>query len=506
MLQKTAGPETEPATANVKSNQRARFDIGVLFFNRSQQTLDTVLSFCNEDIRPDIVILDQGSAADQRKFLQTALADRPNVRFITLDRNIGVSAGRNRLCRECRSDWILFVDNDITLNTRGGLAQINSAVEQSTDFDAFSLRVLNVHENLFLERHRITGEPGRWVTETVGTNVETTNVFPGGAVVIRRSLLLAHPYDESYFVGFEDQELALRAVAAGRPLRIKNFDDVTLAHKHIPNVNDADIASTRVRYSTPLITRSFETLKAAYSGDVFHGWEEWIAIQKREMIASHRISPRIVDNNANAVMVADEPDSVSDGILRRLDGGMGDRFILTSVYAQYLEEPERVLKRILDSDPHFIHFMDRADFLKIVTAATIKNCAALTGWRPLEIVHRLCQSHLTFSADDTLFLSNEDIELFRPFYWLSDGYCVLSPGLIDICKQNSDCPMPLALISGAEDDREACAGSWRRFFQDVARQARPDAPNWKSLMIEKFYLLERKAATLRGADRSMAIA
>src|SRR6187399_925540 len=112
---------------------RAKFDVGVLFYNRAHQTLDCVLSFLNEDIQPNIVILDQGSVAGQRKLLTEALDRQPNIRFIDLVENIGVAAGRNRLCRECSAAWILFIDNDIILNTQGGVALLNSAVECADD-------------------------------------------------------------------------------------------------------------------------------------------------------------------------------------------------------------------------------------------------------------------------------------------------------------------------------------------------------------------------------------
>ena len=104
---------------DAKSRSSASFDVGVLFYNRARQTLDCILSFLNDRIQPSIVILDQASAAEQREFLTEALIHQPNVRFVTLAENIGVGPGRNRLSRECSSDWILFVDNDTVLNTPG---------------------------------------------------------------------------------------------------------------------------------------------------------------------------------------------------------------------------------------------------------------------------------------------------------------------------------------------------------------------------------------------------
>src|SRR5262249_39578945 len=209
----------------LKPRSRAKFDVGVLFYNRARQTLDCVLSFLQEDIQPDIVILDQGSASEQRKLLLQGLSGHPNIRFVALAENIGVAAGRNRLCEACSAEWILFVDNDMALNTRGGVSLISSAVDNADGVDAFSPRILNVHENRFADRLQLTQQNGSLKITSAGPDVAITNTFAGGAVVLRRSFLLNEPYDERYFVGFEDFDLALRAFTGCRPLRVDTLDN-----------------------------------------------------------------------------------------------------------------------------------------------------------------------------------------------------------------------------------------------------------------------------------------
>jgi glycosyltransferase involved in cell wall biosynthesis len=63
----------------------------------------------------------------------------------------------------------------------------------------------------------------------------------------------------------------------------------------------------------------------------------------------------------------------------------------------------------------------------------------------------LCQCHVTFSVCDHLFLDEKDIDLFRPLYWLSDGYSVESPLLFDIYGRISDYPKPAAMIPSGVD-------------------------------------------------------
>jgi glycosyltransferase involved in cell wall biosynthesis/GT2 family glycosyltransferase len=435
-----------------KAKSRSNFDVGLLFYNRAHQTLDCALSFLQEDIQPNIVVLDQGSASAQRALLQEALSGHPNVRFIALAENIGVAAGRNRLCEACSAEWILFVDNDMTLNTRGGVSLISSAVEHAEGMDAFSPRILNVHENRFTDRLQLEQKNGRLEIASVGPDVVTTNIFAGGGVLLRRSFLSDEPYDERYFVGFEDFELALRRFACGRPLRVSTLNDVTMVHKHMPVTSEPDVEATRTRYSIPLIAKGFNVLKTEYDEQLFDRWEPWVASQQQQMIDSRHIAPRIPhDNIVRVTFVIDVPNWAFHNVVKNVQQHIGPKYVLTIVYAQQDDDVGRSLQRILDSCAHVIHFMWRADFRRLICAAALKRCAALMGLSEAEIVSRLCQSHITFSVCDHLFLDEQDIDSFRPFYWLSDAYCVVSPMLFDIYERISEYPKPSAAIVNGVD-------------------------------------------------------
>jgi GT2 family glycosyltransferase len=440
-----------PVMPHTRPRSRANFDIGVLFYNRARQTADCVLSFLHEELRPNVVVLDQGSAADQRELLDRALGDQPEVRIVTLSENVGVAAGRNRLCRECSAEWILFVDNDVTLNTRGGVALIDAAVADAGNADGFSPRVLTVNENRFLDRQRLARNNGHLQRDPIGPDVTTTNMFAGGAVILRRSMLLDNPYDERTFVGFEDFDLALCAFTAGRPLQLRSLAAVTLAHKHMPVGGEPDVAATRTRYSAPLITKSFELLKARYGGELFDDWEPWAARQQKDMIIDRRIDSRTPDDKMKIAFIVDVPNWALDNVVRNLARNIGDGYELTTVYAQGDEEPGHALQRVVESAPHIIHVMWRTDFRRLVCTPAVKRCAELMGLCETEIVDRLCQSYITFSVTDHLYLDADGIAAYRPLYWLCDGYCVISPMMLDIYRAISDYPAPTALIPNGVD-------------------------------------------------------
>jgi glycosyltransferase involved in cell wall biosynthesis len=297
-----------------------------------------------------------------------------------------------------------------------------------------------------MDRLQITERSRRLRCETAGSDVLVTNMFSGCAAVIRRTFLLDEPYDERYFVGFEDFELSLRAFTRRQPMRLRSLDNVTFAHKHMPVISEPDVASTRMRYSAPHIARSFEVLKAQYDKVLFNGWEEWITKQREEMLAPRGIAPRPPGDKINLTFVVDKPHAVSDGIVRALGQLKLSTLNLTIVYTRTIDEPEQALRQIIESRPDIIHFMWRAEFQKYVCAAVVKKCAAAMQLSEPELLDLLCQSHITFSVADYLFLDQEEISSFRPLYWLSEGYCVTSPRLFDIYDRMPDYPKPAALI------------------------------------------------------------
>ena len=438
--------------SELKSHSRANFDVGVLFYNRARQTLDCVLSFLDEEIQPHIVVLDQGSAPEQRAFLADAVNSLANVQFIASAKNIGVAAGRNRICRACSSEWILFVDNDVTLNTRGGVSLISSVVADADDIDAFSPAILNLQENRFADRLQIRRENGRLRLVALGPDAATTNTFAGGAVLLRRSVLFASPYDERYFIGFEDFDLALRAFTGGRPLRVQALDSATLVHKHMPVTSAPDVAATRMRYNSRRIAEGCTLLTRKFGDELFPQWQAWAENQQRQMLVCHPIAPPTPPADIiHVTFVLDVPNWAFDNVVKNLRRHIGADYAFTVVYAQQDDDAGRSLQRILESCPHIIHFMWRADFARLVAPAAVKRCAALMRLSEAEIVSRLCQSHITFSVCDHLFLNRDEISAFRPLYWLSDGYCVVSPILFDVYRQISDYPQPSALLVNGVD-------------------------------------------------------
>ncbi len=128
-----------------------------------------------------------------------------------------------------------------------------------------------------------------------------------------------------------------------------------------------------------------------------------------------------------------------------------DDYVATTVYAQQDDDIGYALCRILASSPHIINFMWRADFRRLGCARAVKDCAAVMDVSEAEVLDRLCQSHVTFSVSDHLFLDEASLDLYRSLFWLSDGYLTNSGMLYGFYSNIAGYPAPAAVICNGVD-------------------------------------------------------
>lgn len=84
-------------------------------------------------------------------------------------------------------EWLLFVDNDITIKTHDWRQQFALHVSQYPAIEVFIPMLFNIHENRYVSYStlRIIGNKAIY---GVAINDDMTNSFPGGASFVNRKL------------------------------------------------------------------------------------------------------------------------------------------------------------------------------------------------------------------------------------------------------------------------------------------------------------------------------
>jgi glycosyltransferase involved in cell wall biosynthesis/GT2 family glycosyltransferase/tetratricopeptide (TPR) repeat protein len=232
--------------------------IAVLFFDRVEQTIECIESVVTAGV--PVWILNNGSNPAGRAELGRFCEPYKHVSIIDSSQNLGVARGRNRLIERIREDWILFLDNDIVVETSDWLNIIEDLISRNADIDAFlPLLVTDGRPGRTPSRFSIEGDLVR--RRLVHGTRQLTNVFSGGAAFVSRSVFeRLSGYDEEMFVGLEDFEFAVRAIRSGMPLRVISLPEVRLIHEHRSARSTVDADAARVRYDGDRIAASAQTI------------------------------------------------------------------------------------------------------------------------------------------------------------------------------------------------------------------------------------------------------
>jgi GT2 family glycosyltransferase len=251
--------------------------VAILFFERAVQTLECIRSFLPANV--PIYVLNNGSSVGQTRMLATAVSREPAVTMFHARRNVGVAAGRNRLVRRTREPWLFFADNDVTMRTPAWSAAFRAHRTAHPRAEVFVPRLFNVHDRAYASPLRLALS-NRELRLEVAERVGGTNCFPGGACLVRRRLFeRLGLFDERMFVGFQDWELAARALLRRAPVHARTIDDIELAHEHRAATSASERAAARVRYDVRRLARSHRRLTARHRV-TFATDPHWVARQR----------------------------------------------------------------------------------------------------------------------------------------------------------------------------------------------------------------------------------
>ena len=236
----------------------ASIAVCILFYEKIEQTQECVASFLPSGV--PVYILSNGSSEQSVTALRDAFLKYDQVRICHSEVNLGVAAGRNVLWRNAGEEWLFFVDNDITIQP-GEWRPIAERyiAECGNGADAFAPELFNLPKGIVSPRLFYSQQENVLLPAPHG--MPTVNLFPGGAVLVKRSVLEGlGGYDENFFVGLEDYELGIRAEKSGRPLRVLSVPEIRLVHEHVSAMTKLDGNAARQRYAPERIQFSVEYL------------------------------------------------------------------------------------------------------------------------------------------------------------------------------------------------------------------------------------------------------
>ena len=278
--------EKEQTINEIVQAKSRNLAICILFYEKLKQTIECIRSFLPSGV--NIYILNNGSSPSTRQALGQFCDNYKQIKIFDSGINLGVGVGRNYLITHTFEEWLLFVDNDITMKTSDWVQKFAKYVYQHDDTEVFIPNLFNVHENNYVSYRsmRIVGDK---VIHDKKIVKDLTNTFPGGASFIKRKLFdRLGLYDDKMFIGFEDFELCIRAIRLANPVKAQLINDIELIHKHHKLDKDEDKNAVLMRYNLNFLEASFNRITEKHNVILESNWKSWVASQLKVILKKHR--------------------------------------------------------------------------------------------------------------------------------------------------------------------------------------------------------------------------
>ena len=216
-----------------------------------------------KDMECEIVVIDDGSTDSGILLSNRRIGSMDFCRYIENGHNIGRAAIRNQLAAEARYEWLVFLDCDVVVlrpdfvQSYYGMRHIADVVVGALRFSDSSGRYADNlryrYESRYVRKH-----VQRRNRQTAYTAFRTTNFM------IRRSVIISHPFDESFEgYGYEDTLFG------------KELKDVGVSLTH------ADIDVTIDEYDTnaAFVEKTEESLRTLSAhADQMEGFSKLLAV------------------------------------------------------------------------------------------------------------------------------------------------------------------------------------------------------------------------------------
>lgn len=175
-----------------------------------------------------VLLLDNGSGAEQVAVLETAAASYQEVELLTFEHNLGYCAAMNRgIARavELGAEYVLFLNNDVQVEP-GCLAMLVGVLDNDPGIAGVAPTVLRPDGRVWCQGAEVGFAPNltRLLRQgeapaPVTAGPRAVGFLPGACVLYRVADLQAvQSLDERYFMYFEDIAVGAALRAAGRKL------------------------------------------------------------------------------------------------------------------------------------------------------------------------------------------------------------------------------------------------------------------------------------------------
>ncbi len=229
--ERVAAERSERAAAMHPEHHAAAAGPTVCMINYNGESyLERSLSALADESLPlaEIVLVDNGSSDGSRTLVEQRF---PDVRLVAMPKNLGAAAARNVALEQARTDLVLLIDNDVTL-TPGSLQKLIDALQRDASVVAAMPAILyggdrttiqyDGADTHFLGQQTLHHEGIPY--DSASREERELGSLVSACLLVDRSRLptprsgddALPPFDEDFFIYFEDHDFGHRMRLMGR--------------------------------------------------------------------------------------------------------------------------------------------------------------------------------------------------------------------------------------------------------------------------------------------------
>ncbi|GMB01255.1 glycosyltransferase [Pelosinus sp. IPA-1] len=448
--------------------------ISFLSLNRSSLSIRLLLSIAEKinNFAGEVLIIDNGSELSEIERLEKVCLEMSYAcRIIKLGSNFGVAGGRNRTIPHVKTEWIMFLDNDIYFVE-------NPLKIMQKDIGNLGCHFFNL-PLLDKDGKKIFAKGGHLYTclDNGDTHIGagsayvqgshdgfiidaflSTFLFGGASVVRKETFLNIGGFDEGMFIGFEDLDFSIRLFQLG--MKIGNTGVMALVHAHAEPSSSQDQDYEKKRFSYEIIKQSAQYFEKKHGMKVWNECvSEWLKDRQRQMgIAtdeSYIVKNQSTDScttrkRPKIALIVDVDNWAFGNISRQLQRYLGDQFDFVIIPMTVVDNIVQLLLMVRDCD--IVHFFWR-EHLTLINAPYYQSYVEAMGVNYNKYKEEIIKPRIFSTAVyDHLLLEKNDVAERTPLFQnLITGYYVSSQRLKDIYGNIEAYPKPMAVLEDGVD-------------------------------------------------------
>jgi len=216
---------------NFMENKQITISVILITYGRKEDLKSCLNSILKQGYNDyELIIVDNNEDELISNYLKELISkikdkDKYKVRYYKVNKNLGVTGGRNFGIKKAKGDILVFIDDDAFLENKNTLQKVYSNFFRDSQIGALSFKIINYYSKK-IERKEFPHKNKRLNPDK---QFETSYFIGAGHAIKKEIFNKIGLYSEDFFYGMEELDLSFKIIDSG--YKIYYYPEVIVWHK-----------------------------------------------------------------------------------------------------------------------------------------------------------------------------------------------------------------------------------------------------------------------------------